>query len=185
MIYYPRVINFTWWFRSFVSSKDYTMEHKQKIVIQTINLLAILGFILSLGSISCFIVMNIVNGSSTSIETMYWQRLFVSKVTYFLIIPGISLIVVCAFIRSLGLKKLRTHWWLTIVKVMIILIVINTINITFIANKVTQLAILQHQTTTLIPEISSLKGKEDMFGGINMLMLLICLVTGCYLHDKD
>jgi nitrogen fixation/metabolism regulation signal transduction histidine kinase len=154
-------------------------------LVKTFRLVAIFGFILCLGSIFSFIIMNIVFGNSTSIDSIYWQRLFVSKITFVLIIPGIILIIMGAFILSWKLYGFFSNKWITIVQSLVILIIINSTNITLLADKVTAIAIHQQQIMTTLPEYVILKNKEDMFGALNMIMLLACLIIGNYLpFDK-
>lgn len=155
--------------------------NKTSNLIKTFQLLAIIGFILCLGSIFSSIVMNIVLGSSPSIDSIYWQRLFVSKIIFVLIIPGLFLMVVSAFILSRKQYGFFRRKWITIVQLFIILIIINSINITLLAEKVTAIAIHQQQTKTVISEYITLKNKEDMFGALNMIMLLSSLIIAIYL----
>lgn len=161
------------------------MGNKSGYFVRTFQLLSILGFILCLGSIFSTIVMNIVLGSSPSIDSIYWQRLFVSKIVFVLIIPGIILIVVSALILSWKQYGFFCRKWITIAQLFIVLIIINSINITLLVDKVTAIAIRQHQTMTAIPEYGLLKSREDMFGAFNMIMLLGCLIIAIYLpQDK-
>ena len=153
--------------------------------IKTFQLLAIIGFILSLGSIFSSIIMNIVFGSSPSIDSIYWQRLFVSKIIFVLIIPGLILIVVSAFILSWKQYGFFRRKWITIVQILIILIIINSINITLLAEKVTAIAFYQQQILTALPNYVKLKSTEDMFGALIMIMLLSSLIIAIYLpRDK-
>jgi len=161
--------------------------NKTSYLVKTFQLIAIIGFILCLGSISAFIVMNIVLGDSPSIDSIYWQRLFVSKITFVLIIPGIILIVLSAVILSWKLHGFFNNKWITIAQSLIILIIINSTNIIILADKVTAIAIHQQQIMTARPEYVILKSKEDMFGALNMIMLLGCLIITNYLtcNKKD
>ena len=161
------------------------MEHqtlnKTSNLIKTFQLLAIIGFILCLGSIFSSIIMNIVLGNSPSIDSIYWQRLFVSKIIFTLIIPGLILIVVSAIILSCKQYGFFRGKWITIVQLLIILIVINSINITLLAEKVTAIAIHQQQIMTAISKYVILKSMEDMFGAFNMMMLLSSPIIAIYL----
>lgn len=155
--------------------------NESSYLAKTLQLLAILGFILCLGSIFSLIVMNIVLGSSPSIDSIYLQRLFASKISSTLIIPGLILIVVNTCILSWKLYGFFSSKWIAIAQLLIILIIINSINITLLADKVTAIAIHQHQTMTTISEYGILKNKEDMFGAFNIMMLLGCLIIAIYL----
>jgi hypothetical protein len=155
-------------------------QNSADFLIKTSQIFAIFGFILCLGSIFSFIAMNLVQGNSPSVDSIYLQRLFVSKITFDLIIPGIVLIVLGAVFLSWKQYGFFSNKWITIVQTLVILIIINSSNVTLIADKVTAIAIHQHQIMTSLPEYVILKSKEDMFGGLNMVMLLACLIITIY-----
>jgi hypothetical protein len=131
--------------------------NKTNYLVKTFQLLAIVGFILCLGSIFTFIVMNIVLGGSPSIDSIYWQRLFVSKITFVLIIPGVILIVLGAFLLSWKRYGFFNNKWITIAQSLIILIIINSTNIILLSERVTIIAVQQQQIMTAIPEYFILK----------------------------
>ena len=157
---------------------------KNEFWFKTYQLLSILGFILCLGSIFSFIVMNIVLGDAPSISSVYWQRLFVSKITAVLIIPGISLVVISTLLLSLKYYGFFSNIWVTITQILVVLIIINSVNITLLAEKVTAIAIHQKEIMADIPGYIKLKSKEDVFGAVNMLMLLTFLIISVYKHRK-
>jgi hypothetical protein len=155
-------------------------QNSADFLIKTFQLFAIVGFILCLGSIFSFIAMNLVQGNSPSIDSIYLQRLFVSKITFVLIIPGIVLIVLGAVFLSWKQYGFFSNKWIAIAQSLLILIIINSTNITLFADKVTAIAIKQKLTMTSIPEFILLKSKEDMFGALNLIMLLACLIIAIY-----
>lgn len=160
------------------------MEKKSQI-IKTSQLIAIIGFILCLGSIFSFIVMNVALGSSPTIESVYWQRLFVSKITDVLVLPGITIFVISAALLSWKQYGFFTNWKVIVVQVFMVLIILNTFNITVIEKDATAIAIRQFQTMKEIPDYLVLKNKEDMFGAFNMIMLLACLIIGFFQPSKE
>jgi hypothetical protein len=155
-------------------------QNPADFLVKTFQLFAIVGFILCLGSIFSFIAMNLVMGNSPSVDSIYLQRLFVSKITFVLIIPGIVLIVLGAVFLSWKQYGFFSNKWITIAQSLLILIIINSTNITLFADKVTAIAIKQKLTMTSIPEFILLKSKEDMFGALNLIMLLACLIIAIY-----
>jgi hypothetical protein len=64
----------------------------------------------------------------------------------------------------------------TIIQILVIIIAINSIHISLLAHKVTHIAFLQYRLSTWIKDYETIKSAEDMFGGINMILLLICFV---------
>lgn len=161
-----------------------TKTNKNDFWYRTYHLLLILGFILCLGSIFSFIVMNIVFGETPSIESTYWQRLFVSEITNVLIIPGICLILISTILFSWKFYGFFSNIWVIIIQVLVVIIVINTINITLMAEKATAIAIHQKVIMNSIPEYVKIKSREDIFGAINMLLLLTYLIISQYKFKK-
>jgi len=51
-----------------------------------------------------------------------------------------------------------------------------------LADKVTAIAIHQKQIMASIPEHVKFKSREDIFGALNMIMLLACLIIPIYKH---
>jgi len=155
-----------------------TQTFKSENWYNTYQLVLTLGFILSIGSIASFIVMNVLFGETSSIDSIYWQRLFVSKTTYFLIIPGVCLILASTIILTYNSSK--KDIWLIIVQILVVLIVLNSIHITLLADKVTTIATYQKEILANIKEYVELKSREDVFGGVNLLMLLVLLGISNY-----
>jgi hypothetical protein len=151
---------------------------------KTYYLVSILGFIFCLGSIFSFIVMNIVLGETPSIDSVYWQRLFVSKITEVLIIPGICLVLIAAILISWKYYGFLSNNWVILVQLLVVLIVINSINIILLSEKATEIAIHQKETMENIPEYLKNKSREDIFGGLNTLMLLATLIIPFYKLKK-
>lgn len=149
-------------------------------VIQTARLISVTGFIISLGSIFTFIVMNDVLGDSPSIDSIYWQRLFVSRITEVLILPGVGLIFTGTFILSWKQYGFFRNTWISILQILVVLIVINSVNITLLAGRVTEIAVRQWQTSVFSPEYINLKSAEDIFGAINVVMMITCLIVPFY-----
>lgn len=160
------------------------MEKKSHF-IKTSQLIAIIGLILCLGSIFSFIVMNVVLGSSPTIESVYWQRLFVSKITEVLVLPGITTFIVGAVLLSWKQFGFLTNWKVIVGQIFLVLIILNTVNITVIETDATAIAIRQFQAMKEIPGYLVLKNKEDMFGALNMIMLLACLIIGTFQPSKE
>ncbi|HBZ68079.1 MAG TPA: hypothetical protein DEO70_14695 [Bacteroidales bacterium] len=148
------------------------------------RLISITGLILSLGSIFTFIVMNAVMGEVPSIESVYWQRLFVSRITEVLILPGVGLLVVGAIILSLKQYGFFRNTWISVLQILVVLIVINSVNITLLAGRVTEIAVRQWQTSVFIPEYMNLKSAEDIFGAVNVVMMIICLIVPFYKNEN-
>lgn len=141
------------------------------------------GFILFLGSLFSFIVLNIISEEPTVVST-YWQRLFVEKMTKTITIPGLALIVIGVF---LFLKKEHpfSKRWMIIVQVLLALLIINTsVFVVPIVNTVNDLALEQLNSNVFLEEYTKLKMKEDMFGAVNILMttglLLIIIFRSRY-----
>ncbi|MGD8778838.1 MAG: hypothetical protein PVH88_07730 [Ignavibacteria bacterium] len=157
---------------------------KKEFWYKTYQLLSILGFILCLGSIFSFIVMNIVLGKTPSIDPIYWQWLFVSGITKILIIPGISLVLIGTVLLSWKYYGFFTKEWVTIVQILFLFIITNSINIILLEEKVTAIAVHQKQIMASISEYIKLKSKKDIFGAVNMLMLLTSLIILIYKHRE-
>ncbi len=155
-----------------------------KFWIRVFRLISIIGFILCLGSIFTFIVMNVVLGNAPSIDSIYLQRLFVSGITSILIIPGVSFIFIGAIFLSWMQYGFFRNTWVTIAQILIVLIVLNAINITLLAGKVTDMAIQQKQISAVIPEYMELKNWEDVFGALNIVMLLASLIIPFFYTEK-
>ncbi len=150
--------------------------NSSKKVFHIFQLVTLLGFIFCLGSIFTFIAMNMVLGDNPSIEAVYWQRLFVSKITNVLIMPGLVFIVGGAIALSLLHYGFFTNRSLSIIQTLIFLIAINSIHISILVRKVSTIAIQQYESSTTIKNYMAIKSREDMFGGINMILLLTCLI---------
>ncbi len=161
-----------------------TKTNKNVFWYKTYHLLSILGFILCLGSIFSFVVMNIALGESPSVDSIYWQRLFVSKITFVLIIPGICLFLVAAIFLSWRYYGFFSNVWVLLVQLLVVLVVVNSINIVLLAEKATAIAIHQKEIMQSIPEYIKIKSREDIFGGINMLILLATLMVSFYKLKK-
>jgi len=157
-----------------------TLFRNEARVIQTSRLISVTGFIISLGSIFTFIVMNDVLGDSPSIDSIYWQRLFVSRITKVLILPGVGLVFIGAFILSWKQYGFFRNSWTSILQILVVLIVFNSVNITLLADRVTELAVKQQQISAVIPEYMNLKGSEDIFGALNVIMMIVCLIFPFY-----
>jgi hypothetical protein len=151
---------------------------------KTSDLLLTLGFILSLGSIFSFIIMNAVLNNSASSEAIYWQRLFVSKMTQFLIMPGICLIIIGSVLYAIKRHNFFGDFITGTFHVLIIMIVINSINILLIEEKATAMVIYRKLTIIGDSEFLNMKRREDIFGGINVLMLLSALFIFIFKRGK-
>jgi hypothetical protein len=93
------------------------------------------GFILCLGNICGFIAMNAVLGNTPSYASIYWQRLFVTKITHMFIVPGLWIMIISVGIlcwKVYGFFKIK---WITVVQVLIILVFINGMFIILPKNK--------------------------------------------------
>jgi hypothetical protein len=161
------------------------IQQIQEFQVKTFRLMAIIGFVLCLGSIFSFIVMNIVLGSSPTIESVYWQRLFVSEITDVLLLPGIIIFALSAILLSWKQYGFFTNRKVIVGQIFVVLIILNTVNITVIEKNATAIAIHQFQAMKEIPAYLVLKNREDMFGALNMLMLLACLIIGIFQPSKE
>ncbi len=151
---------------------------------KTYRLFLMLGYIFCLGGIFSFIVMNIALDKALSIDSIYWQRLFVSKVTFILILPGVSLVLISTILLSWKHYGFFSNKWMVIVQLLLLFIAINSINITLLAEKVTAIAIQQKQIMSAIPEYVKMKNREDIFGAVNMFMLLASLIISIYKYRE-
>lgn len=141
------------------------------ITTRLLYLISSIGFILFLGSLFSFIILNFISEEPTVTST-YWQRLFVEKMTYTITISGLILIV----IGTLGyLKKDRpfSTIWAFAALILLVLLVLNTVFFVVpTVNVVNNLALQQLHSNVFLDEYTVLKTKEDIFGAINILITI-------------
>ena len=147
-----------------------------------------------LGSIAAFIAMNlyvigITNYYPSQIDYIYWQRRYMMAVMNDVTIPGIWLL----FLTTAGLfffnPKEKRFAGISLL-ILSILILLNGIFIKTIAISATNIAIqmfdnkLINKNDTLLGDYFSNKGVEDIFGSINLLLLIIFLIINILSKKK-
>lgn len=156
-------------------------RNRNDLLVKTAYLFLTIGFILCLGNITGFIAMNIAIAKETSLNAIYWQRLFVTKITHMFIVPGLWIMLASEIILTWKLYGLFRNKWSNIILVLIIIIFTNGIfNILPLSDKVTSLSTHQMQIKSMLPEYLALKNKEDLFGMLNFVMLLCSLTIRIY-----
>ncbi len=149
---------------------------------KTAILLHHIGLIMFLGGILPSIVMNSVVGASTNVVLIYHQRLFVSAITWALTIPGMWILILTGSLTVLaGKYRLVEHRWLIAKLALATLIFINgTFVLAPLVGQVTNIAEQSVSQGHLLPTYMLLKTKEDMYGIVNFLMLLIAFLLAIY-----
>lgn len=140
----------------------------------------ILGFALCVGSIFSFIAMNIISPKETIDFTFfYWQRKFVNPIMNFVTIPGIWIFLISNISEYfLNRNNTKKKWKKITLLVLAGLIFLNGIFLIVPTAKIVS-SIAENMNNLSLHSQEFLKHKsiEDIFGGINLVMLLIYLVT--------
>ena len=147
-----------------------------------VKILHLLGFVMFLGGILGTIITTIVVGSDTDPVLIDHQRQIVSAIVQGLTVPGMWIVILSglymAFLRKYNLLKIR---WLTLKSILGTLIFINgSFILVPLADKVTALASQSASQGALAMNYLSLKGNEDMFGAVNLILILIVTVIAVF-----
>ncbi len=157
----------------------------EKILTRVCYLVFSLGFILFLGSIFSFMVMNM-SGEQPTVQSIYQQRLFVIQMIHFMTIPGLALIVAGDILLLSGKNRPFAKGWMWVVQIIIALLVVNSaFFIVPTATAVNKVALEQLKEDTIQKEYLMGKNKEDILGAINFLMaigLLLVLIFSRLRH---
>jgi hypothetical protein len=151
-------------------------------MFKLVKVIHFIGIAMFLGSILGYIVMGIVMGSETDVLKVHLHRQFIQRITWSLTVPGMWLVVLTGVVMTIrgkyGFFKIR---WLGIKQVLAIIILANG---TFVlAPYVDQLVMLSAQGLsqgTLPEEFPPLKAKEDMFGAVNVLLILVSILLAVF-----
>jgi hypothetical protein len=136
-----------------------------------------IGFILFLGSLFSFIVINL-TGEEPTVSSIYWQRLFVKKMISVMTVPGLALIVISDVFLCLKKDCPFSKRWMLIAQIIIALLVINSaFFIIPTAYTVNEISLQQLNTGVFFDEYARLKSKEDIVGAVNFLMTIGLLLT--------
>lgn len=158
------------------------MEQTKWILILRgfVLLTGIVGCALYLGSIAVFIVMNAMVKKHSSVQAIYWQRMFLSNILSLCTIPGICILTVSCFASAhLQPHPMRTN--LAIAGVLNGLIVVNAFFfLSPLIKKVSAIAVEQMKTSAVIPAYSSLKKTEDRLGMVSVILLVTSLLLICF-----
>lgn len=148
-----------------------------KILFKTIKTTTAVGYSLCLGSIASFIAMDMIAGKKPTIEFWYWQRIFITPIMNFVTMPGIWLFLFgnIGLFLATGKERKMTNILLLILP---ILLVINVqMNLSPVAKIINRLSVQQVQTSTFIKDFATKKNIEDIFGEVNLFILLVYLAV--------
>lgn len=156
----------------------YQPSHRKTIILQIANLLLLIGFAMFAGCIMSSIVMNAIISNNATALSFYYERLFETKMVYLLTIPGMWIMFASGLVITIknheGLFR-RTKFGA--VQVLSVLILLNgTFFLSPLVSKVTALANEGMKKGKILPIFTVLKAREDMFGIINFILLLLCLL---------
>lgn len=141
------------------------------ITTRLLYLILSIGFILFLGSLFSFIVLNII-GEEPTVTSAYWKRLFVAKMTNTITIPGLILIVIGVLWVMIKDHPFLKRWAIA-AQVLLALLTINTAFVVIpTVYAVNDLSLQQLCGNTFLDNYVILKTKEDMLGAFNMLMAI-------------
>ncbi|MEO7044755.1 MAG: hypothetical protein ABI091_05570 [Ferruginibacter sp.] len=142
------------------------------------NFLFLVGFAMFAGCILSSIVMNGIISHDPTAISFYYERLFITRMVYFLTIPGMWIMFACGLYLTIqnheGFFR-RTRFGLA--QSLAVLILLNgTFVLTPLVGKVTALANEGMTKGIISPMFTLLKSREDTFGLINFLLLVCCLL---------
>lgn len=157
-----------------------TQNTKVENWYRSYQLIAILGYILCLGSIFVFIVMNSVMGQEPSMGTLSLHRQFVTGISHVLIIPGIVFLFTGSSLISWQVYGFFSKRWVSVVQVSILLIIVNSICIVVLGDKINNLVNAHSEISQMLTSYKPLKSREDIMGAVNLMLLLVSLIVPIY-----
>ncbi len=149
---------------------------QKRLFLQASMAMTMVGFSFCLGSIASFVALNVIAGENPTIEFSYWQRSFIDPIMRFVTMPGCWLLLFGNVGVFLALKGNRRSVN-AVLLILSILILCNGLWIFSVAENVSNLAVEQFQMAEPLPAYSAKKTVEDAFGGMNMALLIVYLVT--------
>ena len=143
---------------------------KSKNLLQRVaQFIAILGLSLLIGNISAFIAMNMLSIPQDT-SFFLWQRRFIDAMVQLGMIKGMWLFLIGNIVIYLCQRNRKNLLLLILSSVVFVLGEFFIIPLSY---DTSLLAFQQYEMNQITPDFLTIKHKEDVLGGINLLILLI------------
>ena len=133
------------------------------------QLIAIFGLSLLIGNISAFIAMNMLSIPQDT-SFFLWQRRFIDAMVQLGMIKGMWLFLIGNIVIYLCQRNRKNLLLLILSSVVFVLGEFFIIPLSY---ETSLLAFQQYEMNQITPDFLTIKHKEDVLGGINLLILLI------------
>lgn len=139
-----------------------------------------LGIVFFLGSIAVFTAVSIIV-EGRSLTDLVFAREIIKTGTYFITLPGLAIFYISGAVITLKEYRAPGYFWLSIKKVLNVVIILNTIIFVLPAvNSALELAKESLLKGELVPEYNSAYMKESIAGGVNVLLALAAIAISFF-----
>ncbi len=139
-----------------------------------------LGITLFLGSIFTFVVVSSLSKGASLADLVFARRL-ISAGTSSLTLPGMWLILASGIVLTLRGKGFWRHNWLNMKHIIIVIVALNAYFVVVPAvDSALELAQRSFSQGALNPSYDAAYMKESVFGGINVLLVLLAMVAAIW-----
>ena len=145
---------------------------RSQLFLRISKTLVIAGYSLCLGSIACFIAMNVGAGNNPTVGFWRWQRFFIYFIMHYVTVPSLGLFLAGNIGLYLGVYGKGGKKAFILLFLSVLIAANGWFIIIPLAESVNSLAALQFKASHLIPEFASQKAAEDTCGGVNLLFLI-------------
>jgi uncharacterized membrane protein len=142
----------------------------------------LLGLVMFLGSIIGYIVVNGMSGKSANLEVVSFAKDFVYLGTRIITVPGMWILILTGIILSYSSGyKIGANGWLKAKLLISLFIILNATFLIVPATKeLAHIAADSVVKVALNPNMSKFQMKEDIFGTINVIGILVNLILVIY-----
>jgi hypothetical protein len=136
-----------------------------------------LGLAMFLGSILGHVTIGFVPGAKDQAQAMLFGRQAIEIATWSLTVPGLALLVVTGLFMTLrGRLGFGRRRWLTVHQIVGTLILLNAAVILLpVGGELLDVASKIMQGHASVDDFTALRGRESMFGAVNLLLALITI----------